>query len=352
MKKKIIALIITSMSLLSVVIAGLFSFSLNNQLSADSEYTLRFDYDNNFDFDEETIGNFESFSAKTVRGTDIGFYQQNLYKDFYNWRYCSGSGGLLNTTKIGGLKDITVSYSDYDHEDPVVKVKYGFEVGSSSTGSYASSPLTKESSLVSETSFNFNNENPSYFYLYFEDAEIEEIVIHFTCVETIPTPAHYEQVHSIEEINDEDVYTITNTYEGNGYALSNEAYNEVYDYDSNRYAYSISVSDGQFLDDENILKLKIIYDEGDYYFQTQNYLGVYEEGYFMTGENKTNQCFIASEFEKTAFDISFSEYEELEITHSYYYSSKNYTKRFLFYSSSYTPIFTFYTSSTGRQSVF
>ena len=353
MKKKFFAF---SAAILSMAIIAV-TFLSNNPISlsllkADNTYSLIFDDNHNDDYTPHKQTYFYSFTAYTERGTEITFFEQNLYDDNTdNWKYVTNTGGLLNTTKIGGLSSIQIEFSKYgdsEYDEPEIRVKYGWVVGAEQNGNYQDSPLNKyEQSLASGEIFNFDNLHPSYFYLYFSHVYIESIHITFTCEESIPAVdnvEHYELVTSLSDISQDDIYAISSTCSETGYMMSTAVYNTT-DITKDKIRGITSVSPTLTHDIEysdSIMQLKITQESDLYYFQAQNYLGTYEDGYFSTGSNGNNELFILPSENKTGFTISMDENYLLNIS----CTVGSYTK-YLRYFHDTSTAFNCYTKGTG-----
>ena len=355
MKKKTLGL--TAIAISCITLTSALLVIGNNvflSLANTNENSIIFDHSHNYSLDEHSSNYFYRFDARTSKGADIGFLEQHLYSDSSNnWRYCSSSsGGLLNTDKIGGLTDITVTFTEHDddeHLDSIVKVKYGWEVGSTPSGSYETSPLNKyEESLSSGISFDFGDKLPSYFYIYFENVDIESIVIHYTCEEHLPDYSeeeHYELVKSMSEINNEDIYTISSTKDEAGYVMSRTK--RPSGEDKLRMAEGCAPSNEMILADENILQLKITSSAGLYYFQAQNYLGTNTQGYFNTLDtSNNNSLYIETEANKSGFDVSI---DSTSYQFNVLFNGSNVTKRLMFYSSASDTYFNCFAKTGGSE---
>ena len=244
----------------------------------------------------------------------------------------------------------TINYSDFYEDDEdnkaVVNIKYGWVVGAESNGNYDQSNLDKyEDALANGETFYFSGVNPSYFFIQFKRVIIESIVIHFSCVESVPSVAdepHYELVKSMSEINSEDIYAIANTKADAGYMISNATYNTTYDNDKIRQVTAVAPNNEQIGDKEEIMQFKITTESDLYYFQAQNYLGTNPTGYFYTRNNDKNECFIAPAESKTGFAISINANYELSVNFT-----DSYSKKLCFYSDASSTAFNFYRKATG-----
>ena len=356
MKRKPKTLLFAMLALIPITIGALFSgLNLTKVLSSPAnEYTLRFDNTHNYNLQLHSSNLFYRFAALTERGTEIEFLEQNLAEnETTDWRQVDYRGGLLNTTKIGGLTDITVNFTPCNdiYEEANVSIKYGWVVGSTSSGYYDNSPLNKyEDYLTSGETFYFSNLNPSYFYMQFEHVYIQSILIHFSCVESIPSveeQEHYELVKSLSEINTSDIYAISNTKSESGYMMSNAKYRDNYDDDKIRQIVACAPSNEQVEADSRILQLKITKDSDLYYFQAQNYLGTYEDGYFNTVDREKNELYIGLEANKTGFTMSMD--ADYKITAM---SNGSHSKMLAFYSDASSTAFNCYYKPSGKSPIY
>ena len=356
MKRKLIGLTSVAASLIALCGALLFATSnitLPVFSSPNSEYSITFDHSHNYNPHLYNSNHFKKFYGYTQRGTELEFLEQSLYTDENGWCYAQSTGGLLNTTKIGGLSDITVTFSNYDDDwNAEVNIKYGWVVGSDSDIGYSQSPLDKyEDTLTSGETFYFSNLNPSYFFIQFKYATIESIVIHFSCVESVPSVAdqpHYELVKSLSEINSTDIYAISNVKDEAGYMMSTAKYRENYADDKIRQVVACAPSNEQVEDNESILQLKITKSDNLYYFQAQNYLGTYPTGYFQTGDNNKNELFIGPEESRSGFEMTMNEDYLIHAT----CTMTTYSKLLSYYHDASSNYFNCYQKFSGKQEIY
>ena len=356
MKRKLVAL--TSIATAAIALSSALIFACSSNTfpvfsSPSNEYSITFDHTHNYNPHLYNSNYYKRFYGYSQRGTELEFLEQSLYADENGWCYAQSTGSLLNTTKIGGLSDITVTFSNYDDDfDAEVNIKYGWVVGSDSSTSYSQSPLNKyEDTLTSGETFYFSSVNPSYFFIQFKSAIIESIIIHFSCIESVPTVAdqpHYELVKSLSEINSTDIFAISNTKADSGYMMSTATYNANYDNDKIRQVVACAPSNEQVEDNEAILQLKITKTDDLYYFQAQNYLGTYPTGYFCTNDNNKNELFIGPEENKSGFEMTMNEDYLIHAT----CTMTNYTKLLSFYHDAGSTAFNCYVKTTGKQEIY
>ena len=345
MKIRSLSFVAASICTLTV---GIVAASTLNNLSGlhaelNGEYAIYFDDTHNYNLELHNSNLFKRFTAKTQRGTDIEFLEQNLaVDDASDWRAAEYTAGLLNTTKIGGLSDITINFTDYNENDEgVVTIKYGWVVGSESNGHYDDSPLDQyEDTLSSGEAFDFSGVQPSYFFIQFKRVSIQSIAIHFSCSEHIPDPAeesHYELVKSMSSINNEDIYAISSTKMDAGYMISNATYKPNYEDDKIRQVTAVAPNNEKIADKDDILQFRITKESDLYYFQAQNYLGTNPTGYLTTLDDDKNNSFISPAESKIGFEVSLN--EEYQITIAL--NATKY-KKLSFYSDPGSTAFNFY----------
>lgn len=359
MKKKLLLLITSLFSIAATAVVsfmGVTSYDSFASATGSGEYALIFDHSHNYELELHNSNFFKRFTAHTERGSEITFLEQSLKEDeSSSWRYADYTSYLLNTTKIGGLTDITITYSNYyDDDDNLgeVSIKYGWVVGAESNGNYDESPLDKyEDYLTSGETFSFSNVNPSYFFLRFKRVNILSIVIHFSCIESIPSVAeesHYELVKNLSTVNSSDIYAISSTISESGYMISNATYHSSYDSDKIRQVTAVAPNEEKIGDKVDILQFKITIDSDLYYFQAQNYLGDNEQGYLITRDDKNNNSFIAPEANKVGFTVSMNEQYQLSVE----FNGASYYKKLCFYSDAGSTAFNFYTKTGGKSPVY
>ena len=354
MKGKYFAFISAGLSMALIAVAAFGSVHFFKGLASPTdEYAIYFDNNHNYNLDLHNSNLFKRFTAHSQRGSDIEFLEQGLKENVLSdWRYADYTGGLLNTTKIGGLSDITINFSDYsEDEEGIVSIKYGWVVGSESNGSYDTSPLNQyEDTLSSGETFNFSGVLPSYFFIQFKRVHIESIAIHFTCNEHVPDPAegsHYELVKSISDINSEDIYAFSSTKSESGYMMSNAVYNADYSKDKIRKVTAVAPYNETIADKDDILQFKITKESDLYYFQAQNYLGINPTGYLITPDNTENSSFIAPSENKIGLSVSLNENYEITVARD-----ENNYKKLCFYSDASNTWFNFTTKTAGKSPVY
>ena len=314
MNKKTIGLI---GFMVSTLIIGTTAFVANGGFekvfsSPEDEYAIIFDKEHNYNLELHNATNYKRTNALTQRGTEIEFFINSPNPDVSNnWRSFEYKGHLLNTTMIGSITDITATFSVYNEareDDSYVDIKYGWVVGSTADKSFDQSPLTDyEDFLTSGETFYFSNVKPSYFFIEFSNVKVESIIIHFDCVEYTPSvedKEHYELVTSMDDINSTDTYAIGSAKTGSGYMMSTATYNATYANDKIRQIYAATINDGKTAYNEHIMQFKITKESDLYYFQAQNYLGTYTDGYLNTPDNDKNELFVGPSESKTGFALT------------------------------------------------
>lgn len=340
-------LLFTAIASLLVVASSFFALINSRNFTSGKAtlepYTIRMDTTHNANPHLSSYNTYYNFNIYSERNTEMPFRETGMhFGDNSCWGYVTSKfGALMNMNIIGGLNDITVTYSGIDAEyadEPNLSIRYGWECG------YGGGLNKYADSLESGTTFNFRNLKPSYFLIEIEYAKIESIVIHFACEETQPEIAddepHYELVTSVSEITSSNIYAIGSTTNGSGYMMSTAKRTDGSD-DKIRMGVSISVFNGKVESNDSILRLHITETDGLYYFETLNYSQ--GDGHFFTNTNDKNELYI-DDSNQTGFSLSINGDNQLIVTFTGTAGGKTYNKQ-LYYLPGTTAQFNMYTKA-------
>lgn len=184
MKKKLLLLLTTLTSVLSIITGLLLSTNKTDSLKAKNEtYGLIMNSSNNKFHNNTGLTSYSGESVvRTNLGNEIGFSYIDLMGLSSTWHIAKNGGGFYNTTPIHGLESIKLSFKT-DAKD--FKLYWS---GNQSFSDANSETLT--SSTSTSAFFEFNGDCPSFFK--FENISgsnlnISEVELEFSCQNYYPT---------------------------------------------------------------------------------------------------------------------------------------------------------------------
>ena len=213
MNKKILLISLTMLSTTTMAVGAITIFgdafkngNINNQIKANSNYTLTLDKSNQLDTDDG-----DKFYSLTTSGNKVFFYwDDTIERNPTNGWVSLTSGGtfynpyIFNTSKIKGMKSIKID-SDYNN----LKLHYGCEV---------------DGEIVYSNYVEFDTENINYTFVEGHEPSyikiegyvgsgpnlLEDVIIEYSCSESSETPTENLAYELIEGKNEYRITGFTN----------------------------------------------------------------------------------------------------------------------------------------------